>query len=189
MPRQSRPTFHELPPAVRDGFVRPSPKPVDPTKGRWEIENEQRAERAAKRATRDRREIVERPADGPGVVRAEVIGNRVRLVPSDQGAALRLRAAIELAGCDYDMSRGEFVYNVEQMLRRGATNWSNLLLFARLFGLTVEEAPEAAERRARYLAKLDRQLAPIPRSVWVDDAADDVPAEVIAEKSLGSARI
>jgi hypothetical protein len=123
------------------------------------------------------------PADGPGHVRVIVTGPAVRLVPLDAGAEAALLAARAQLGWTYDAKAGRRIDHMGVLIRNGAANFASIRLLAEVTGLVLEiddAARRAVDRRATQLA---RDLAPIPRVVWVDDETHD--QSIMSDRSLG----
>lgn len=111
-----------------------------------------------------------------------IAGPALHLVPSDRGAEQRLLAARAQIGWAYDAKSGRRRDFMGILLRNGASNIDSVRLLAECAGLTLEidnDALRSIERRRRSLA---RDLAPIPRVVWVDENEHD--DELMSEQSL-----
>lgn len=112
------------------------------------------------------------PAEGPREVRVEVIAGSLRLVPSDRQAARDLLNGRAAIGRTYDRRREAYVFPLDDMARHGALNLASFRLSCEIAGvnLIVDEAAQAAV--ARHVTRLERQLRPIPRTVWIDENRD-----------------
>lgn len=113
------------------------------------------------------------PLDGPGLVRVVIAGPALYLVPTDQRAEQLLLAARAQVGWGYDAKAGRRLDHMGVLLRNGAANFDAVRLLAEATGISLEidaAAERAIDRRRRVLA---RDLAPIPRVVWVDESEHD----------------
>lgn len=126
------------------------------------------------------------PLRGPGVVRVQVAGAHVSLIPSDQEASFRLAGLRAQVGRHYDSKRKADVYRFDEMLRRGASGIDSLRLLCELNGLALEVPADTERAIENYRAGLLRQKAPIPRVVWRDDAGGPT-GEITGEIALDRA--
>jgi len=111
------------------------------------------------------------------VVRATVVGSRAALIPTGPLSAMALAAARAEFDFKVDAKRRQRLYFFDRVLRRGAINWENMLALLRVKGVQVEIDPNAEHLVARYRAHLERQMAPLARSVWRDEEKDYTPVE------------
>jgi hypothetical protein len=124
------------------------------------------------------------PTDGPGRIRVVVAGPSVHLVPTDRAAETALLAARAQAGWSYDAKAGRRIDYFSLLLRNGAANIDSILLLAEATGLQLEIDPAVERALARRARQLARDLAPIPRVIWTDDA-DHGEREISADRELG----
>jgi hypothetical protein len=123
------------------------------------------------------------PTDGPGRVRVVVAGPAVRLVPLDTRAEAALLAARAQLGWTYDAKAGRRIDHMGVLIRNGAANFTSIRLLAEVTGLVLEIDDAARRAVGRRAARLARDLAPIPRVVWVDDETRD--QSITTDRSLG----
>ena len=131
------------------------------------------------------RRLAALPATGPATIKVTVAGASIVLSPSDRPAAIAFDALRVALGVRWDAKRGDYVAELDEVLRHGAAGFDAVLSICAMGGLKLEITPGSERLIAAYQRHLKRQLRPIPRAVWRDeDAPDRAGREVVSERDL-----